>query len=66
MESQIGIAMNIAMFRLIWGKNCKEIMKDVEMTEDEARIVANILNESSEEILQKIKEHNNAKKMPGM
>ncbi len=58
--------MNIAMFRLIWGKNCKEIMKDVEMTEDEARIVANILNESSEEILQKIKEHNNAKKMPGM
>lgn len=37
--------MNIAMFRLIWGKNCKEIMKDVEMTEDEARIVANILNE---------------------
>lgn len=58
--------MNIAMFRLIWGKNCKEIMKDVEMTEDEARIVANILNESSEEILQKIKEHNNAKKMSGM
>ena len=58
--------MNIAMFRLIQGKNCKEIMKDVEMTEDEARIVANILNESSEEILQKIKEHNNAKKMPGM
>lgn len=58
--------MNIAMFRLIWGKNCKEIMKDVEMTEGEARIVANILNESSEEILQKIKEHNNAKKMPGM
>ena len=58
--------MNIAMFRLIWGKNCKEIMKDVEMTEDEARIVANIVNESSEEILQKIKEHNNAKKMPGM
>lgn len=58
--------MNIAMFRLIWGKNCKEIMKDVEMTEDEARIVANILNESSEEILQKIKEHNNAKKMPRM
>ena len=58
--------MNIAMFRLIWGKNCKEIMKDVEMTEDEARIVANILNESSEEILQKIKEHNNVKKMPGM
>ena len=58
--------MNIAMFRLIWGKNCKEIMKDVDMTEDEARIVANILNESSEEILQKIKEHNNAKKMPGM
>lgn len=56
--------MNIAMFRLIWGKNCKEIMKDVEMTEDEARIVANILNESSEEILQKIKEHNNAKEMP--
>lgn len=58
--------MNIAMFRLIWGKNCKEIMKDVEMTEDEARIVANILNESSEEILQKIKEHNNVKKMPRM
>lgn len=58
--------MNIAMFRLIWGKNCKEIMKDVEMTEDEARIVANILNESSEEILQKIREHNNAKKMPRM
>lgn len=58
--------MNIAMFRLIWGKNCKEIMKDVEMTEDEARIVANILNESSEEILKKIKEHNNAKEMPGM
>ena len=58
--------MNIAMFRLVWGKNCKEIMKDVEMTEDEARIVANILNESSEEILQKIREHNNAKKMPGM
>lgn len=58
--------MNIAMFRLIWGKNCKEIMKDVEMTEDEARIVANILNESSEEILQKIKEHNNAKEMPRM
>ena len=45
-------------------------MKDVDMTEDEARIVANILNESSEEILQKIlqkiKEHSNAKKMPGM
>ena len=58
--------MNIAMFRLIWGKNCKEIMKDIEMTEDEARIVANILNESSEEILQKIKEHNNAKEMSGM
>ena len=58
--------MNIVMFRLIWGKNCKEIMKDVEMTEDEARIVANILNESSEEILQKIKEHNTAKTMPGM
>ncbi len=36
------------------------------MTEDEARIVDNILNESSEEILQKIKEHNNAKKMPKM
>lgn len=58
--------MNIAMFRLIWGKNCKEIMKDVEMTEDEARIVANILNESSEQILQTIKEHNDAKKMPRM
>lgn len=54
------------MFRLIWGKNCKEIMKDVEMTEDEARIVANILNESSEQILQTIKEHNDAKKMPRM
>ena len=58
--------MNIAMFRLIWGKNCKEILKDVEMTEDEVRIVASILNESSDKILQKIKEHNNAKKMPGM
>lgn len=58
--------MNIAMFRLLWGKNCKEILKDVEMTEDEARIVASILNESSDKILQKIKEHNNAKKMPGM
>ena len=58
--------MNIAMFRLLWGKNCKEIMKDVEMTEDEARIVASILNESSDKILQTIKEHNNAKKMPGM
>ncbi len=58
--------MNVAMFRLLWGKNCKEILKDVEMTEDEARIVASILNESSDKILQKIKEHNNAKKMPGM
>ena len=36
------------------------------MTEDEARIVANILNESSEQILQTIKEHNDAKKMPRM
>ena len=58
--------MNIAMFRLIWGKNCKEIMKDVEMTEDEARIVANILNESSEEILRRIRENQHAKEMPGM
>lgn len=58
--------MNVAMFRLLWGKNCKEILKDVEMTEDEVRIVASILNESSDKILQKIKEHNNAKKMPGM
>lgn len=36
------------------------------MTEDEARIVASILNESSDKILQTIKEHNNAKKMPRM
>lgn len=56
--------MNVAMFRLLWGKNCKEILKDVEMTDDEARIVVSILNESSDKILQKIKEHNNAKEMP--
>ena len=58
--------MNIAMFRLLWGKHCRAILKDVEMTEDEARIVASILNESSDKILQTIKEHNNAKKMPRM
>ena len=56
--------MNVAMFRLLWGKNCKYNYKDVVVTDDEARIVVSILNESSDKILQKIKEHNNAKEMP--
>lgn len=58
--------MNLPMFSYLWNKHCNELFKDVEMTEDEAKIVADVIIESYEEILRRVRENEHAKKMPGM
>lgn len=58
--------MNLPMFSYLWNKHCSELFKDVEMTEDEAKIVADVIIESYEEILRRLRENEHAKKMPGM
>ena len=54
------------MLSYIWNKHCRELFKDVEMTEDEAKIVADVIIESYEEILRRLRENEHAKKMSGM
>lgn len=54
------------MFSYIWNKHCRELFKDVEMTEDEAKIVADVIIESYEEILRRLRENEHAKEMSGM
>ncbi len=58
--------MNLPMFSYIWNKHCRELFKDVEMTEDEAKIVADVIIESYEEILRRLRENEHAKEMSGM
>ena len=58
--------MNLPMLSYIWNKHCRELFKDVEMTEDEAKIVADVIIESYEEILRRLRENEHAKKMSGM
>ena len=58
--------MNLPMFSYLWNKHCSELFKDVEMTEDEAKIVADVIIESYEEILRRLRENEYAKKMSGM
>ena len=54
------------MFSYLWNKHCSELFNDVEMTEDEAKIVADVIIESYDEILRRIRENQHAKEMPGM
>ena len=54
------------MFSYLWNKHCSELFKDVEMTEDEAKIVADVIIESYDEILRRVRENQRAKEMPGM
>lgn len=58
--------MNLPMLSYLWNKHCSELFKDVEMTEDEAKIVADVLIESYDEILRRVRENQYAKKMSGM
>ena len=58
--------MNLPMFSYLWNKHCTELFKDVEMSEDEAKIVADVIIESYEEILRRLRENEHAKKMSGM
>ena len=58
--------MNLPMFSYLWNKHCSELFKDVEMSEDEAKIVADVIIESYEEILRRLRENEHAKKMSGM
>ena len=58
--------MNLPMFSYLWNKHCSELFNDVEMTEDEAKIVADVIIESYDEILRRIRENQHAKEMPGM
>ena len=48
--------MNLPMFSYLWNKHCSELFKDVEMSEDEAKIVADVIIESYEEILRRVRE----------
>lgn len=54
------------MLSYLWNKHCSELFNDVEMTEDEAKIVADVIIESYEEILRRVRENEHAKKMSGM
>lgn len=58
--------MNLPMFSYLWNKHCSELFNDVEMTEDEAKIVADVIIESYEEILRRIREKEHEKEMPRM
>lgn len=58
--------MNLPMFSYLWNKHCSELFKDVEMSEDEAKIVADVIIESYEEILRRIREKAHEKEMPRM
>ena len=58
--------MNLPMFSYLWNKHCSELFKNVEMSEDEAKIVADVIIESYEEILRRIREKAHEKKMPRM
>lgn len=58
--------MNLPMLSYLWNKHCSELFNDVEMTEDEAKIVADVIIESYEEILRRVRENEHAKKMSGM
>lgn len=49
------------MFSYLWNKHCSELLKDVEMTEDEAKIVADVIIESYDEILRRIRENQQCK-----
>lgn len=54
------------MLSYLWNKHCSELFKDVEMTEAEAKIVANVMIESYDEILRRVRENEYAKEMPGL
>ena len=54
------------MFSHLWNKHCSELFKDVEMTEDEAKIVADVIIESYEEILRRVREKQHEEEMPRM
>lgn len=58
--------MNLPMFSYLWNKHCSELFKNVEMSEDEAKIVADVIIESYEEILRRIREKAHEKEMPRM
>ncbi len=58
--------MNLLMFSYLWNKHCSELFKNVEMSEDEAKIVADVIIESYEEILRRIREKAHEKEMPRM
>lgn len=58
--------MNLPMFSYLWNKHCSELFKDVEMSEDEAKIVADVIIESYEEILRRVREKQYEKEMPRM
>lgn len=58
--------MNLPMFSHLWNKHCSELFKDVEMTEDEAKIVADVIIESYEEILRRVREKQHEEEMPRM
>ena len=58
--------MNLPMFSYLWNKLCSELFKDVEMSEDEAKIVADVIIESYEEILRRVREKQYEKEMPRM
>lgn len=58
--------MNLPMFSYLWNKHCSELFKNVEMSEDEAKIVADVIIESYDEILRRVRENEHAAKMPRM
>ena len=58
--------MNLPMFSYLWNKHCSELFKNVEMSEDEAKIVADVIIESYEEILRRVREKQYEKEMPRM
>lgn len=58
--------MNLPMFSYLWNKHCSELFKDVEMTEDEAKIVADVIIESYVEILRRVREKQYAEEVSRM
>ena len=58
--------MNLPMFSYLWNKHCSELFKDVEMTEDEAKIVADVIIESYAEILRRVREKQYAEEVSRM
>ena len=58
--------MNLPMFSYLWNKHCSELFKDVEMTEDEDKIVADVIIESYVEILRRVREKQYAEEVSRM